>query len=84
MAKKFDSVATQNPTILNTIDVRVDNRMARMNENYMAIFVSNTEAVYCRFFHTMSEFQAYATMSKQSRSKSRLVAYYQRAKEVIA
>lgn len=80
--KKVDPVAVQNPTKLTVIDEITDTRMRHMNENYMAIFVSNQDKVYRRFFHSMREFRAYATMSKQSRSKSKLVAYYERAKEV--
>ena len=84
MAKmKVDPIKQANPTILKVIDEMVDNRMARMNENYAAIFVSNTDVVYRRFFHTIEEFRAYTTMSKQSRSKSRLVAYYQRSAETV-
>lgn len=81
--KKFNPIEAANPTVLTVIDTMVDNRMARMNENYAAIFVSNTDVVYRRFFHTLEEFKAYVTMSKQSRSKSRLVAYYQRSEEAV-
>ena len=82
--KKVDPVAVQNPTILTVVDDIVDIRMRHTHENYMAVFVSNQNKVYRRFFYTMSEFQAYATMSKQSRAKSRLVAYYKRPEEVDA
>jgi hypothetical protein len=80
--KKVDPVAVQNPVVLTVIDDIVDTRMARMNETYMAVFMSNQEKVYRRFFRTMEEFRAYATMSKQSRSRSRLLAYYQRSADV--
>lgn len=78
--KRFDSVYDQHPVILNETEVTdmVKTRMGRMNEYFAAIFVSNTSKVYYRFFHDLTEFRAYATMSRQSRSKSKLVAFYER------